>query len=252
MRNSKTITRLIFISIVVVLFGALLTNYIGKQMSKSSAKRYVPQGGKAPGKISTKNNPAKEFALTGPSTKKNVKELGFKSGFYDIHLEGGNSQYWDGASSVKDEYGHLLTDYEPMNLEKGKKLTFTPAKFSPLSRQGESYVITNPGTYLPETQIPTGQYRVTYEGKLTPQSATPNSKAGSMLMVNLLTYDQQTIPESSESDHYNVTLYKGDAGRDAPADGLLSIEKDRLVHVTMSFVSDPQVKIILTPVNGAE
>lgn len=252
MRNSKLVTRIIFAAIILALFGAVLFNYVQEQMSKGEGKRYVPTVSKnKEGKTVTKsNNPAKAFTLSGPASQKSAKELGYHSGFYDVHLEGGDSQYWgDGATSLKDEYGHLLTDSEPMNLEAGKKLIFTPAKFSPLKKQGDSYVISNPGNYLPVTQIPTGKYKVTYEGELTPQSATPTSKTGSMLMVNLMTYNQQTVPGATEKDNYNVTLYQTTGGAEAgPSSGIISIEKDRLLHVTMVFITDPNIKIILTPI----
>lgn len=227
-------------------------NYVHKQMSKGEGKRSVPTVSKnKAGKTVTKsNNPAKAFTLNGPSSQKNAKQLGYHAGFYDVHIEGGDSQYWgDSATSLKDEYGHLVNDYEPFNLAAGKKLIFTPAKFSPLKKQGDSYVITNPGNYLPVTQIPTGKYKVTYEGELTPQSAMPTSKAGSMLLITLLTYDQQTIPNSTEKDNYNVTLYQTTGGSEAgPSSGIIDIEKDRLLHVSMTFITDPNIKIILTPV----
>ncbi|GAO99400.1 hypothetical protein [Fructobacillus ficulneus] len=251
MRNSKVITRIVFAGIILILFGSILLNYVHHQMSKGAAKRYVPTVSKnANGQLVTKsNNPAKAFTLTGPTNGKTVKQIGIHSGFYDAHIIGGDSQYWDSATSLKDEVGHLVTESDSINLEAGKKVVLTPSKFKPLVKQNGSYVITNPGNYLPDTQIPTGKYKVTFSGNLAPMSATPTSKSGSLLMIQLMTYDQQTIPLASEKDHYNVTMYQSEDGSSTETgSGVISIEKNRLLHVTMVFITDPNTKIILTPI----
>ncbi|MDN6900177.1 hypothetical protein [Oenococcus sicerae] len=173
-------------------------------------------------------------------------------GFYDAHLTGGPSQYFsiDGLTPQLDEKGMLLTKTLNLALESGRTVRLTPSKFSPLRKQNNSFIITNPGHYLPEVQIPVGTYRVTYEGNMAVED--PHSvvgKPGTMLAVSLTNYDGSTITQSTDKDHFLVGLYKGPNKHDAgQKQGLLQIQKNRLLQVSMTNVIDSNTRILLTPV----
>ncbi|MEX0381572.1 hypothetical protein AB3K25_00520 [Leuconostoc sp. MS02] len=256
MRSSKKSTMIVFIIIIGVLFVAILFNYLHTQMSKNAAKNYVPiikKHSQKTGDSSTQsNNPAQTFTLKGPITEgKSVSELGFKPGFYDVHLTGGQTQYLSttGLTTKRDEYGHIVSATDPVYLEQNRQAVFTPAKFSPLKKQGESYVITNPGNYLPEIQLPVGEYEVTYQGNLVSQEVSATAKAGSMLSISTTTYQGTVIPKSTEKDNFNVTMYEAQGKDSGHKSGMLAVQKNRLVSVVMMNVSDENVSIVLTPVN---
>ncbi|MFT8849822.1 MAG: hypothetical protein ABF914_09270 [Leuconostoc pseudomesenteroides] len=255
MRSSKKSTFCIFVSILLLLLGTILANYIYSQKNKNVSRKYLQehQSKKDKNKIHGKNikNPARSFTLTGPiNSGKSLKDLGYMPGFYDVHLTGKNTQFLssNGLSNSKDEYGRLLNNTDPINLEDGTKIEFTPAKFAKLKRQGQSYVVTNPGNYLPDIQIPAGEYQVTYRGNLISQEVSASAKAGSVLSLSVTTYEGTVIPKSTQEDNFNVTLYEAQ-GKDSGNDkGLLSVQKNRLVTVSMMNVVDKNVAILLTPI----
>lgn len=255
MRSSKRSTIITFSILIIVLVGAILFNYVHTQMSKNAAKHYVPvvkkEATKNGGKTTKSNNPAKPFTLTGPITAgKSVSELKYQPGFYDVHITGGDTQYLaaNGLTPGKDEYGHILSDTDPVYLEAGRTVDFTPAKFAPLAKSGESYIITNPGNYLPEIQLPVGEYNVTYQGNLTSQAVSSTAKAGSMLSVSTTTYQGTVIPDSTQKDNFNVTMYASQGKDSGHSSGILSVQKDRLVTVSMLNLPNNDVTILLTPV----
>lgn len=254
MRSSKKSTTCIFAIILILLFGTILANYVYGKKNKNITRKYV-QGyqskhNKNKGQRNNSKNPARPFTLTGPITGgKSLKELGYMPGFYDVHLTGKNTEFLssNGLSDQKDEYGRLLNNTDPMTLEKGTKVEFTPAKFAKLKKQGQSYIITNPGNYLPDIQIPAGEYQVTYQGDLISQEISSTAKAGSVLSLSVTTYEGTVIPKSTQEDNFNVTLYEAQ-GRDSGNNkGWLSVQKNRLVTVSMMNVADKNVAIFLTP-----
>ncbi|MEO3698237.1 hypothetical protein ABGW26_09830, partial [Leuconostoc falkenbergense] len=75
-----------------------------------------------------------------------------------------------------------------------------------------------------------------------------SAKAGSVLSLSVTTYEGTVIPKSTQKDNFNVTLYEAQ-GKDSGNDkGLLSVQKNRLVTVSMMNVVDKNVAILLTPI----
>lgn len=63
----------------------------------------------------------------------------------------------------------------------------------------------------------------------------------------MTTYEGTVIPKSTQEDNFNVTLYEAQ-GRDSGNNkGWLSVQKNRLVTVSMMNVADKNVAIFLTP-----
>ncbi|EHN58421.1 hypothetical protein [Oenococcus kitaharae] len=256
MRSSKKASLIAFIIIVLGLFGLLSYNFLSQRISQNAARNYVPKVKKV-GKAGQSNNyinrnPAKAITLTGPIDSKTIADMKVIPGFYDAHLTGGTTQYFnmDGLTPQLDEQGLLLIGNLTTSLEAGRTIQLTPTKFSPLKKQGDSYVITNPGNYLPDVQIPVGSYHVTYEGKMSVQEPhATDGKPGTNLSLELTKYDGSTVMQSVEKDHFLVGLYKGPSKHDAGMkEGLLRVQKNRLIRVSMTNVIDPNLKILLTPI----
>lgn len=91
MRSSKKSTFCIFVSVLLLLLGTILANYIYSKNNKNVSRKYLQehQSKKDKHKIHGKNikNPARSFTLTGPiNGGKSLKDLGYMPGFYDVHL----------------------------------------------------------------------------------------------------------------------------------------------------------------------
>ena len=119
---------------------------------------------------------------------KGITQLGLKPGVYDLVVLSDQLTNMPDLSDAQrgNRYlGFMLDETTALNVGHDESLKFEPAEFKPLKKNKGKYVITTPGNYVVNRQIPEGRYEVkiheikrsvVQHEKFRPSTITVNSK----------------------------------------------------------------------------